>query len=87
MQSCFVVGIPHPHRGQNVAAAVVLNEGAELAADALRQRLRDEMAAYKVPRHVFLCSRDELPFTDSGKIHKAELVKILARQVARTEQS
>ena len=85
VQSCFVVGVPHPQRGQNVAAAVVLNEGADLSADALRQRLRDEMAAYKLPRHVFFCSRDELPFTDSGKIQKTELARILAERVAETE--
>ena len=39
------------------------------------------MAAYKLPRHVFFCSRDELPFTDSGKIQKLELVRMLSERV------
>lgn len=85
VQSCFVVGVPHPHRGQNVAAAVVLNEGAALSADELRLRLRNELSAYKLPRHVFFCTRDELPFTDSGKIQKAELVRILGERVGESE--
>jgi len=81
VQSCFVVGVPHPHRGQNVAAAIVLNEGAALTPDELRARLRDELSAYKLPRHVFFCTRDELPFTDSGKIQKATLARILGERV------
>jgi acyl-CoA synthetase (AMP-forming)/AMP-acid ligase II len=85
VQSCFVVGIPHPHRGQNVAAAVVLNEGAELTEEALRTRLRDELAAYKVPRHVFFFARDDLPFTDSGKMQKSVLGPMLAERVAEAE--
>jgi acyl-CoA synthetase (AMP-forming)/AMP-acid ligase II len=82
VQSCFVVGVPDPQRGQNVAAAVVLKEGAELSAEALRARLRDEMASYKVPRHVFFCARAELPFTDSGKIQTAKLSRLLAERVS-----
>ncbi|MEE2664915.1 MAG: AMP-binding protein [Myxococcota bacterium] len=85
VQSCFVVGVPHPHRGQNVAAAIVLNEGAALSPDELRLRLRNELSAYKLPRHVFFCTRDELPFTDSGKIQKAELARILGERVAESE--
>jgi len=81
VQSCFVVGIPHPHRGQNVAAAVVLSEGSDLDGDALRQRLRDELAAYKLPRHVFFYALDDLPFTDSGKILKKQLAQTLAERV------
>jgi len=85
VQSCFVVGVPHPQRGQNVAAAVVLNAGAKLSGDTLRQRLRDELASYKVPRHVFFCSRGELPFTESGKIQKTELARILSERVASSK--
>ena len=84
VQSCFVVGVSHPDRGQNVAAAVVLNEAADLSADTLVQHLRGEMAAYKVPRHVFFCSRAELPFTESGKIKKNELARILEERITRS---
>jgi acyl-CoA synthetase (AMP-forming)/AMP-acid ligase II len=81
VQSAFVVGVPHPTRGQNVAAAVVLNHGAQLTPEALHKTLREEMAAYKVPRHLFFYSHDELPFTDTGKLQKAELTRILSERV------
>lgn len=87
VQSCFVVGVPHPQRGQNVAAAVVLNHGADLKADALRERLKAELAAYKVPRHLFFCARDELPFSDSGKILRPDLVRILSERIEEAEPS
>lgn len=85
VQSCFVVGVPHPERGQDVVAAVVLVEGAELAAETLRLRLKEELASYKVPRLVFFCTRAELPFTESGKIQKNKLAKALADRVAASE--
>jgi acyl-CoA synthetase (AMP-forming)/AMP-acid ligase II len=85
VQSSFVVGVPHPVRGQNVAAAVVLNEGVKLTADELRKRLREELSAYKVPRHFFFFDRDELPFTDSGKMPKKILTAMLTERLEKDE--
>ncbi len=76
--SAFVVGVPDPVRGQAVAAAVVLKRGAALDADTASARLRDELASYKVPRHWLFASKEELPFTDSGKIDKKRLAVLLA---------
>jgi len=81
VQSAFVVGVPDPVRGQNVAAAVVLEAGRELDADDLRERLRKELAAYKIPSHVFFAAKAELPFTDSGKIDKRRLAEQLGERI------
>src|SRR5262245_19306563 len=43
VQSAFVVGVADPARGQNVAAAVVLDSGRALEASELRQRLRTDL--------------------------------------------
>jgi acyl-CoA synthetase (AMP-forming)/AMP-acid ligase II len=83
VQMSFVVGVPHPVRGQNVAAAVVLNEGEKLTSDELRTRLREELSAYKVPRHLFFFDREELPFTDSGKMPKKILTAMLTERVEK----
>jgi acyl-CoA synthetase (AMP-forming)/AMP-acid ligase II len=83
VRSAFVVGVPDPVRGQNVAAAVILKVGSALDADALRERLRAELSAYKVPRHCFFYRDGELPFTDSGKIDKKKLSALLAERIAR----
>jgi acyl-CoA synthetase (AMP-forming)/AMP-acid ligase II len=47
VRSAFVVGVPDPARGQNVAAAVILKQGCGLDADALRERAREQLSAYK----------------------------------------
>jgi acyl-CoA synthetase (AMP-forming)/AMP-acid ligase II len=78
----YVVGVPDPDRGQNVAAAVILKQGAELDADTLRGRLREELSAYKVPRHIFFYADGGLPFTDSGKIDKRRLTAMLSERIA-----
>ena len=78
----FVVGVPHPDRGQNVAAAVVPEAGQRPAPDELRAALKRELAAYKVPRHVvFYEELAALPFTDSGKPDRAKLVADLVSRI------
>jgi acyl-CoA synthetase (AMP-forming)/AMP-acid ligase II len=78
VHSTHVVGLPHPDRGQEVACAVILNAGQDLAAATLRQRLKEQLSAYKVPAKVFFCSRDEIPFNDSGKVDKQRLATYLS---------
>jgi acyl-CoA synthetase (AMP-forming)/AMP-acid ligase II len=80
VQCSYVVGLHHPDRGQEVAAAVILNEGETLDAPALRGRLKQELSAYKVPAKVFFCARDDIPFTDSGKVDKRRLAAQLLQR-------
>jgi acyl-CoA synthetase (AMP-forming)/AMP-acid ligase II len=82
VQASFVVGVPDPARGQNVAAALVLDAGRELDAAECRRRLREDLSAYKVPRHYFFYDKADLPFTDSGKIDKRRLGAMLAERIA-----
>ena len=76
----FVVGVPTADgRGEAVAAAVVAKPGARISAEDLRARLRTEMAAYKVPRHVAVFSeQQDLPWLESGKIDLQALRRLLA---------
>jgi acyl-CoA synthetase (AMP-forming)/AMP-acid ligase II len=83
VKAAYVVGVPDADRGENVAASVVLEQGASLDPDALRARLRKEISAYKVPRHVFFESQAELPFTDTGKIDKRRLAEILTARISQ----
>lgn len=80
VQASYVVGLPHPDRGQEVTAAVILNAGATLDGATLRQRLREELSAYKVPARVVFCAKAEIPFTDSGKVDKHALIAQLGIQ-------
>jgi acyl-CoA synthetase (AMP-forming)/AMP-acid ligase II len=81
VSSAYVVGVADDVRGQNVAAALVLKPGAVLDPETCRERLRKDLSAYKLPRHVFCVAKEELPFTDSGKIDKRKLAPLLEARV------
>jgi acyl-CoA synthetase (AMP-forming)/AMP-acid ligase II len=83
--SAHVVGLPHRDRGETVAAAVVLREGARLDAETLHARLKDQVSAYKLPRHTFFVTSAEIPMTDSGKLDRRKLQGALAQRLAARE--
>jgi fatty-acyl-CoA synthase len=66
-----VIGVPDAHWGEVGLAVVVPAPGVVLDADDLRTRLRERLAAFKVPRYVELT--DELPKTATGKVRKPDL--------------
>ncbi len=61
-----VVGLPSEHSGEDVAAAVVMEPGAEFDEERIREAARARLTAYKVPRRVF--PLEELPRTVIGKV-------------------
>jgi acyl-CoA synthetase (AMP-forming)/AMP-acid ligase II len=83
VRSAYVVGVPDAKRGQNVAASVLLERGATVEAEELRTRLKREISAYKVARHLFIDEDGSLPFTDTGKIDKRRLERLLAERIER----
>jgi long-chain acyl-CoA synthetase len=66
-----VVALPRTSGGEDVAAAVVLGEGAALDIDELRDYCRTRLAAYKVPRRIVAV--DELPRSLIGKVQRREV--------------
>jgi long-chain acyl-CoA synthetase len=66
-----VIGIPHSELGEEVAAAIVLKPGARSTPGELQDFVKERIAAYKYPRHVWLV--DELPQGPTGKILKHEI--------------
>ncbi|MDO8863088.1 class I adenylate-forming enzyme family protein [Haliea sp. E1-2-M8] len=67
-----VFGLPDERLGETVGAVVVLREGQELAAAELQDDLREHLATFKVPAHIWL-QREHLPRIASGKIFKRQL--------------
>jgi acyl-CoA synthetase (AMP-forming)/AMP-acid ligase II len=76
----YVTGIP-TEGGQLVVGAVVPRGGEALDGDELRARLKGELSAYKVPKHLWVCAKSDLPFLQSGKIEKQRLAQMLAARV------
>jgi long-chain acyl-CoA synthetase len=67
-----VIGVPHPSLGEEVGAAITLRPGQSASTDELRDWVKQRVAAYKYPRHVWLT--DGLPKGPTGKILKREIV-------------
>jgi acyl-CoA synthetase (AMP-forming)/AMP-acid ligase II len=68
-----VVGIPDAERGELVAA-VVAQPGLDEAA--LRERLKKELSAYKIPKRFIALPRAEIPQLSSGKVDTQQLRKL-----------
>jgi acyl-CoA synthetase (AMP-forming)/AMP-acid ligase II len=77
----FVAGVPAGTRGEDVAAAIALRPGEQLEVDEVRRRVKEEIASYKVPRHMAVfASQTELPWLDSGKVDRRRLTAILVER-------
>ena len=66
-----VIGISHPHHGEEIGAAVALKPGAQASVEDLRDFVKERVAAYKYPRQVWIV--DELPKGPTGKILRREV--------------
>jgi long-chain acyl-CoA synthetase len=66
-----VVGIPHDSLGEEVGAAVALKPGAQATPEELKAFIKERVAAYKYPRHVWLV--EQLPKGPTGKILRREV--------------
>jgi len=69
VREAAVFGIPDPQWGELVAACVVLKTGQSLSEEALIRYCRQNLATYKIPRHLEF-SETDLPKGGSGKILK-----------------
>jgi acyl-CoA synthetase (AMP-forming)/AMP-acid ligase II len=78
----YVVGADDASNGTVVAAAVVPRADTELDSDGLRAQLRSRLAAYKVPKFIWITSKDALPFTATGKVKKSHLATQLSGLLA-----
>jgi long-chain acyl-CoA synthetase len=67
-----VVGLKDASLGEEVGAAVALAPGASATPDELKAFVKERVAAYKYPRHVWIV--DELPKGPTGKILHREVV-------------
>ena len=66
-----VAGVPSKKYGEEVGAFIILDEGAQLTTEEVRDYCRGKIARYKIPKYVFFVN--EYPLTGSGKIQKYKL--------------
>jgi long-chain acyl-CoA synthetase len=70
-----VYGVPHKDLGEEIAAVVVLKEGARIDAKGIQAYVKERVAPYKYPRIIKLV-QEVLPKSGSGKILKKEVKKL-----------
>jgi acyl-CoA synthetase (AMP-forming)/AMP-acid ligase II len=68
---CLTFAMPHAKLGEEVAAVVVLREGAEPNEHAIRDFAAERLAAFKVPRKIVFL--DEIPKGATGKLMRIGL--------------
>jgi len=66
-----VIAVPDTALGEEVGAAVVLRDGSDADADEIRAFVKERVAAYKYPRHIWFTA--ELPKGATGKVLKREI--------------
>jgi long-chain acyl-CoA synthetase len=79
VRECAVFAVPDDRLGEVPGAAVLLHAGHHTDAAALRAFVRERLAAFKVPDHVWFLDA-ELPRNANGKILKRELRNSLVEQ-------
>ena len=77
VEDAAVVGLPSERSGEEVVAAVVVEEGKELDVEALRDYARGILTPYKVPRRIFVV--DELPKSLIGKVLRRQVRESLLK--------
>jgi acyl-CoA synthetase (AMP-forming)/AMP-acid ligase II len=72
-------GMPHPKLGEEVAACVVLREGAQVTERELQAFVGGKAADFKVPKKILIM--DEIPKGATGKLQRIGLAQKLAKQL------
>jgi long-chain acyl-CoA synthetase len=71
------IGVPDTYHGEVVKACIVLREGSTATADEILAHCKENLAEYKLPRHVDI--RDSMPMSAVGKI----LYRVLRDELAK----
>ncbi|OQD59173.1 acyl-CoA synthetases (AMP forming) [Methanobrevibacter arboriphilus JCM 13429 = DSM 1125] len=84
VQDAQVAGIADEKYGEIVGAFVIKEEGSCLEEEDIRDYALDNIARYKVPKHVFFVN--EFPLTASGKVQKFKLSELGLKLVKEKEK-
>ncbi|HET7881260.1 MAG TPA: AMP-binding protein [Acetobacteraceae bacterium] len=83
IQDVQVFGVPDERYGEELCAWIKLRAGEVLTADDVRDFCRDQIAHYKVPRHIRFV--DEFPMTVTGKMQKFIMRERMASELGVKE--
>jgi oxalate---CoA ligase len=75
VHQCVTFAMPHDMLGEDVAAAIVLRQGAQASDRELREFAATRLAAFKVPRKILILN--EIPVGATGKLQRIGLAQKL----------
>lgn len=81
IQDVQCVGVPDCVLGEEIAAYVILKEGAAMTAQQIRDYVAAHLARYKVPKYVFFTG--QFPMNAAGKVLKRDLSKMAAEMIRK----
>ena len=71
MSQAVTFAVPHDKLGEDVAAAIVLNDGRTASASDIRAYAAGYLAGFKVPKKIVIL--DDIPKGPTGKIQRIGL--------------
>lgn len=83
VREVYVLPIPDAVRGEAVAAAVVLAEGTQLDAPAMRAALRKDLSPFKIPTTIAFLRSEEVPWTPTFKVRRHQLIEMILERADR----
>lgn len=83
IQDVQVFGVPDKRYGEEICAWVKLRAGESLSAEEVQAFCRDQIAHYKIPRHIRFV--DEFPMTVTGKMQKFIMRERMAAELGVQE--
>jgi fatty-acyl-CoA synthase len=83
IQDVQVFGVPDERYGEELCAWIKLRGGETLTADEVRAFCHDQIAHYKIPRHIRFV--DEFPMTVTGKMQKFIMRERMASELGLKE--
>jgi len=82
IQDVQVIGVPDEKYGEELCAWVIPRAGVQLDEDAVRAFCRDQIAHYKVPRHIRMVQ--EFPTTVTGKVQKFQMRELMIKELGKS---
>lgn len=77
IRQAIAVGLPDKEREEIVAAMVVAHDGESLEISALLAHCKKTAASFKLPRFILIVEDQDVPLTDTGKVHRDKVKMVV----------
>lgn len=87
VKEAHVVGIPDERMGEVGCACLIIADGDTVEDVEVIERCAEQLARFKVPRHVLIIEPEDLPLTVTGRVQKFKLAEWAQRQLEAAPSS